>query len=403
MVDLLINLWCSFWRIMKSKYKWLLILFVIWMYRIDFMPADGSGFAKAIQVVTLFGMSLLLFFYNKKILRLSFHMTNMPVKTCLLLYIYAILSTLWAFNPMFAFFLSFQNFILILFFLWLFSESTNFCKIEKSFLLVVVAIMLFEAIGYRLLVINVLFIHYLPVASSAALCLSYCTGELLSKRLKNKKRNIFLKSCIVLSFMILATSTSAGANVSAVLGVACACILSGKILWSFLLFGCFGYLYFNPTVVDQVVNIIMAGKDKENIESVTGRDILWETMLHLASQKPIFGWGFGCIERAATATGVIETPDAHNTYVGIYGSLGILGCVLAGFNFISSLFSSFANRLKPGMTGVFCALACGLLNGYSYGFLSGKACSITVIYIALIVLTFSYKKVLSYEYFSANK
>ena len=403
MIKLLKDLLRTFRRIMKSKYKWLFILFAVWMYRIDFMPADGGGLAKGIQVVTLFGMSQQLFVYNKNILNISFHKTNIPVKTCLLLYVYAILSTLWAFNPMFAFFLSLQNIVLIILFVWLFSESNNFYKLEKMFLLTVVAIMLFEAMGYRLLVINALFIHYLPVASSAALCLSYCVGELLSKRLKNKKRNAFLKSCIVLSFVILATSTSAGANVSAIFGIACACIISGKIFWSIVLFACFGYLYFNPTEIDSVINIVMAGKDQENIESATGRDILWEAMLDLASQKPIFGWGFACIERAATATGQIDTPDAHNSYVGIYGSLGIVGCIFAAFNFMSSLCSTLVNRLKPGVTGVFCALACGLLNGYSFGFLSGKACSITVIYIALVVLTFSYNRHLNYEHLSTSK
>lgn len=71
MVRLLKSLWSSFWGIMKSKYKWLFILFAVWMYRIDFMPADGGGLAKGIQVVTLFGMSQQLFVYNKNILNIT--------------------------------------------------------------------------------------------------------------------------------------------------------------------------------------------------------------------------------------------------------------------------------------------------------------------------------------------
>ena len=49
-------------------------------------------------------------------------------------------------------------------------------------------------------------------------------------------------------------------------------------------------------------------------------------------------------------------------------------------------------RMKAGYIGLISAFACAMLNGYSYGFLSGKACSITIIYMSLIVLTFFYSK-----------
>ena len=87
--------------------------------------------------------------------------------------------------------------------------------------------------------------------------------------------------------------------------------------------------------------------------------------------------------------------DAHNNYLGIYGSLGIIGCAFLGLQFLSTMLYSFKRRMKCGYLGIFAATCCAILNGYSYGFLSGKACSITVIY--LVVLSFTYSRVNYYD------
>ena len=180
MVDLLINLWCSFWRIMKSKYKWLFILFAIWIYRIDFMPADGGGFAKAVQVVTLFGIYFLVYKYQRNILGYSYNRTNVVVKSWIVLYVWGVISSLWAFLPTFAFFLALQNIILCLFLVWFYGMFRTFKGLEKAFLLFVVSLFLFEAVFYRLLVRPTFIIHYLPSGSIAGMCMAYCSGEILT-------------------------------------------------------------------------------------------------------------------------------------------------------------------------------------------------------------------------------
>ena len=35
----------------KSKYKMLFMFYCLWLYRVEFMPADGGGVAKGIQVL----------------------------------------------------------------------------------------------------------------------------------------------------------------------------------------------------------------------------------------------------------------------------------------------------------------------------------------------------------------
>lgn len=105
--------------IFKSKYKWMLILFVLWLYRVDFIPADGGGFAKGLQVITIFGMLGLVMKYWNGIARIAYNNTNSAVKSLLWLYSFAVISTLWAFMPTFAFVLSFQNIVLMFVLLWL--------------------------------------------------------------------------------------------------------------------------------------------------------------------------------------------------------------------------------------------------------------------------------------------
>jgi hypothetical protein len=39
-----------------------------------------------------------------------------------------------------------------------------------------------------------------------------------------------------------------------------------------------------------------------------------------------------------------------------------------------------------------CAMVVALVNGYSYGFLSGKACVITIAYFAIIVAGYHFKR-----------
>lgn len=376
--------------LLKSEYRWLLIFFIIWIYRVDFIPADGGGLAKGLQVGTTLGMLYYIMKYQSDIFSYTYNKTNNAIKWCLTLYLYATFSALWAYMPTFAGFLGFQNVVLILLLTWMFSEIENFYHQEMAFLMIMLFLFLFEAILYRLLVLPNLFIHYLPAGSTSALCISYCTGELLAARKMSAQRKKILRGCIIVALIVLVTSTSSGANASAVFGIAIASLLSGKIIYGLILAVIAGALYYNKDMLEQLISFIMPGKTKETIESATGRTFLWDIIYELAAKRPLFGWGFGCIERAATDTGKIQSPDAHNNYIGLYGSLGYVGSAIAYLHMVITTISAYGKRIRPGYTGLISAYACALLNGYSFGFLSGKACSITVVYFSIVVLTFCY-------------
>lgn len=392
MINYIKSLFGNLFTIIRSKYKWLLFLFVLWLYRVDFISADGGGLAKGLQVLTIFGLLYLVLRNKKSIVSYAYNRTNLPVKSVLWLYTYAVISTLWALIPTFAFFLSFQNVVLIFVLMWLVTLARDFVQMERLFLVFAVLMTLFEVTFERLLNYPALFIHYLPGGSAAALCVAYSIGELLASHGLNKERKKLLKNTLFISLFILVTSTSSGANASAILGFIVALFLSGKFLYALLLLLSGLFLYLNQELIESLILMVMPGKTIDTLQSSSGRTALWDILYELAAQKPLFGWGYACIERAVTQTGFMAS-DAHNNYLGIYGSLGIVGCIFLAIQMLSSVVYALQRRMRPGYVGLTCAFCCAILNGYSYGFLSGKACSITVIYFCLVILTFTYSKV----------
>ena len=194
--------------IIRGKYKWLLILFFLWLYRTDFVAADSGGFAKALQVVTIFGMFMIVYSNRKNIINYTYTKTNGAVKSLMVLYTYALISTLWALIPTFAFFLSFQNLVLAILLVWIFTRIDNFKDTEKTFLIGCTSVILIESIFYRVLSNPSIFVHFLPAGSSAALLFSYSIAEYMGMKRYDAKRKRMLKGCIFLSLIVLVTSTS---------------------------------------------------------------------------------------------------------------------------------------------------------------------------------------------------
>lgn len=374
-----------------SKFKLMLILFFVWLYRVDFMPDTGGGLAKVIQVTTILGLFYQIKKYAPNITTISYSRTNISIKSCLWLYTYALISTLWAFVPSMALFISFQNLVMIMLLIWYFSMFRDFISIEKAFIFLGLSIVTFESIFYRIYNPSVI-IHFLGSASSGALCFVYCATEWM--KTQEQKRKQFLKHAMIIALILMVTSTSSGANASAIFGFGLACLFAGRAIWAAFIVGCGLFLFFNQDMINEIILTLNPGKTIEMIESGNGRETIWKTLMQNANQRPIFGWGFACIER--TAQNVLQgqiLSDAHSNYIGIYGSLGMIGIIFFFSHIIFSSYTAVKYRMRPGCLGLFTAIAAATMNGYSYGFLSGKTCSITVIYFALIILTLFYSKI----------
>lgn len=393
MVKFLLYIWNSVKFGFQSRLKYLLLLVLILLYRIEFMPDTGAGFAKLLQVGCLGGIVYSLFYFCPKIFHITYSKTNCAIQSCVVLYLFAIVSSCWAFMPEFALFLSTQNVILLILFVWFFALFNNFASLERAFVFSSVTIQLFQFLCLRF-GYHPVFVHFLPGASVAALTLTYCVGEYLNKNYNDEMRTQMFLFASLLSIVNLILYTSGGANAAAVGGIAVAMFFGGKRVYAILLMLIGLFIFFNQDLIDDILLTLMPGKDMKTIQIGNGRDAIWEAIVKSVSSRPIIGWGFACAER--TVSDVIHgqiLSDAHNSYVGIYGSLGYIGCVLFGIHLLSTGWEIFKRRMCVGYVGLLSAFACACLNMYSYGFLSGKACSITIVYFMIVALTYHYRRV----------
>ena len=96
MIGLLKDIFGGIITVLKSKYKLIFILFALWIYRIDFIPEDGSGIGKAIQIVSLFGLLVILYRKSPNLFSFAYQKTPIQIRSLLWLYSFAVISTLWA-------------------------------------------------------------------------------------------------------------------------------------------------------------------------------------------------------------------------------------------------------------------------------------------------------------------
>lgn len=398
MIKYISNIVSILFSVLRSKFSWLAIFYMIWLFRVEFMPDTGGGMAKAIQIVSLFVIIVLLLKNSGNILAKAMNQTNMSVKTLILLYFLGLLSTVWAFMPQLAFFLSFQNIVMILAMVWMLTLFKDFKSREKTFIYFVLLSVVFENIAIRFTAQKVMIAHFLPAASSAAMLLSYSIGEYLSMNCHDKERNTFLKYTIVTSIFLLIINTSGGANASALFAVGVAFWLSKRYILASVITVVAIYILANPDLLTDLVLTLMPDKNMEQIETGNGRQEIWQQLMETAHERPMLGWGFACIERTVGTIFIDQTlSDAHNNYIGMYGSLGIVGLGLFILHYMFQILLSLIRKKRVGFVGIICATACAMVNGYSYGFMSGKTCSITVVYFAVVVLSFAYSKVKVYD------
>lgn len=381
----------SFKELITGPFKWFAIFFLVWLYRIEFMPDTGVGVGKILQVVMVFGFIVLLLHERQHIIQFVYKQTNTPVKSLVFLYTYALISTLWAFVPTFAFFISLQNILMILLFMWAFAQFGNLYGVERGLIFFTFTIVAFEFVASRIGTTSI-FNHFLPSGSLSAMMLAYCVGEHMHCDQHDAERMKLLKYTAIAFLFFLIVNTSGGANASAVVAIGVAMLLGGKKGYAILLLLIGVFLFFNQEMIDNIILTLMPGKNMETIKIGNGRDTIWEHLLRFADQKPWFGWGFACIERVQQL-GIIggqSLSDAHSNYIGMYGSLGIVGCSLFGWHLLSTGHYLFKRISQPGFLGLFAAFICATVNGYSYGFLSGKTCSITIVYFMIVILSFYY-------------
>ena len=150
-IELIKKIWAWCYRLLKSKYKWMLLLFILWVYRVSCMPADGSGIARGLQIVTTFGLLWFALSIRKNCVFPALFHTKMPSVTMTWYLMLALVSTLWSYVPMMSFFMAFEKMVFMIVFFAVFSQVHTFENTERIFVYLVVGMLIFNGIATRVM------------------------------------------------------------------------------------------------------------------------------------------------------------------------------------------------------------------------------------------------------------
>ena len=362
--------------------KPIILLLLLWLFRICFLTQGNRGGVAinkyvVIQIIAILalGMQLLSRHYTPKIL-LKYNAT----KHFAILYIFGMISILWSVFPLMSCFFALENLVCMTAIMYLSCKCTNVYELEKFFIYAIIFII--GMFFIKTILITKSF-HSVTYSSISAMLTMYCLPELHSRnRLSDNSKT--LKIGLAVGIIILFMTTSGGAIFSTFLTFLVYLILSKKLslrlmlFISLLLLGLLIFFGYHQVIL----NILFPHKSTTGILTAHGRTRVWDMINVKVAEKPLLGWGYAAVERILP----IYCIDAHNSIIGIRGSLGNIGCFYLIFSMIYVLGYFYINRDIIGYKGIFFAVLCAFINSNTSNFLASKAGPCAITFQSLLVL-----------------
>lgn len=308
-----------------------------------------------------------------------------PTKSFALLYIMGMISIIWSSFPLMSFFFAFENLVCMSALLYLALKCTNVYQLEKFFIYAIIFIT-----GMFLLKTTLYFrsFHSVTYSSISAMLTMYCLPELYSQN-RAIENTYLLKIGLIFGIFILIITTSSGAIFSTFLTLLIFLYLNKKSSWRIFFFFCictlllllvFGYQH-------KIMSVLFPNKSMVGILSAHGRTAVWEMINDKVAMKPLLGWGYAAVERILP----IYCVDAHNSIIGVRGSLGNIGCIFLIITMLYLLLYFYSKRNSFGYKGIFFALLCAFINSNTTNFLASKAGPCALTFQCLLVLGAAYR------------
>jgi exopolysaccharide production protein ExoQ len=99
---------------------------------------------------------------------------------------------------------------------------------------------------------------------------------------------------------------------------------------------------------NQIANLIV------KTDILTGRLGIWQGVIHLAEQRPVFGWGWVSywtpwVEpfKSFLSRGGVQVMHAHNAWLDVWLQLGILGLIVFGALVLATIIRSWIMAITP--------------------------------------------------------
>ena len=366
--------------------KAILLLLFLWLFRICFLTQGNIGGVVInkyviIQIFAILALGILLFskHYIPTIL-----LKHNATKHFALLYIFGMLSILWSVFPMMSCFFALENLVCMTAIMYLSSKCSDIYELERLFIYAIICL-----IGMFLIkaVLITRSFHSVTYSSISAMLTMYCLPELYShNRLPENTRT--LKIGLALGIILLIMTTSGGAIFSTFLSLLVYLILGSKKSIRIVLLICLcGICILILLGYHQIIlNILFPHKSTSSILSAHGRTTIWAMINDKVVERPLLGWGYAAVERILP----IYCIDAHNSIIGVRGSLGNIGCIYLIFSMIYLLLYFHLKQYIIGYKGIFFAVLCAFINSNTSNFLASKAGPCAIVFQSLLVLGASF-------------
>ncbi len=366
---------------------WLLYsLVMVWVVRNTiFIRRRPGDLYAALDTMAMFQVgivfAILLILLSGPGLKLLAQIKHSSLKFYFLYYLLALLSAAWSINPAFSFYRALEVLALSLAVLVFCASGIDTEKnIKRTRIVVWSVVLMIAAASARSGSFWNLRNNTLGAAAVMAAC--FFIAWILAGREQKKDRKRLIQGSIGLSIVLL--SFSLASWWSFWFGILYCAVFSRR---KSLIFGLFavGVLIFFILGTDTRENLLVRDKAPDEIQTLTGRKILWADFWSASMERPVAGFGFAI---GAREVSTIYTTNTHNLFFGALLSLGWVGVILWSM-FYFALFQElikYRHSRNPPWLACAAALAAGTLNSMSLSILSEQWSAATTVFIAFLGL-----------------
>lgn len=321
--------------------------------------STGSGGAT-ILVLLVISISLFVILNNLN----SFVSANKKIGRLIIFYTLCIASCLWAGVQIVIFFKAFEV-LCNLYLMYIIAT-----KIGNTRQLLLYIIILSTATSYMEVlsgIINngIFFIHTNSYTMSAMIGFLLGVQAIRYNIFKTREIRIFLW----LNFIAIIAGTSSATYISFILGfiILYSSNKKGYNLGKLIL-SCILALSLYYVASDMINEYIFYGKNQEDIESGTGRSLIFDAAINSWKERPILGHGYIVGERNLGVYGLgINVLSCHNSYLSVLVNTGIIGMVVFA-SFVLNWIYKILVKYKQNVYAIilFPAVVASLVNCLSF-------------------------------------
>ncbi len=369
-----------------QRNKALIIPLSLWLFRICFLLQGNEG-GVAINKFVLFQIFMIIIIFMNlckvnflPILLIRYSSTS----GFALIYILGMASMLWSVLPLMSCFFAFENLVCMTVLLYLAQQCKDQFQLERIFIWSVISIICMFII--RNVTIGGTW-HSVTYSTIAAMLTTYCLGEYNVKNRPDENVKM-LRYGLASGIFILIITTSGGAMFSTAISLFALSLFAEKPavrVFAFISIMILVIMWFSGAT-DKVLDILFPGKSMASIMSAHGRTVVWDMINEKVAERPILGWGYAAVERILP----IYCVDAHNSIVGIRGSLGNVGCGLLIITMVMLMVDFYKNNTHFGYRGLMISTLCAFINSNTTNFLAAKAGPCALTFQFLLILGASY-------------